>query len=94
LVAIGRVAELKGDGFAGPAERVFGCLAEDDESRQFGDRQHDASWLDGLYADEVLFAMVRLPPFVVDWALKLNKRPESTRDEPIMNASAGHCLDL
>ncbi len=28
-----------------------------------------------------LFAMVRLPPFVVDSALKLNKRPESTRHE-------------
>jgi hypothetical protein len=27
-----------------------------------------------------LFAMVRLPPFVVDSALKLSKRPESTRD--------------
>jgi hypothetical protein len=26
-----------------------------------------------------LFAMVRLPPFAVDWALKLNQRPERTR---------------
>ena len=34
LVAIGQVAELKGDGFAGPPERIFGCPTEDYESRQ------------------------------------------------------------
>ena len=41
-----------------------------------------------------LFVMVRLPPFVIDWALKLNGRPESTRDQPTMDGSAGHCLHL
>src|SRR5579859_1913460 len=53
LVEIGRVAELKGDGFTCPAERIFGCLAEYDESWQFGDRQHNARRLDRLYADQV-----------------------------------------
>ena len=85
--AIGRVAELKGDGFTGPAQRVFGCLAEDDESWQFGDRQHDARRLDRFYVDEVLFVMVRLPPFVRRLGAELlAKRPERTRDEPTMDA--------
>src|SRR5258708_37853920 len=53
LVVIGQVAELKGDGFEGRPERIFGCLTEDDESWKFGDRQHDARRPDRLDADHV-----------------------------------------
>src|SRR6266849_8841025 len=35
-----------------------------------------------------LFVMVRLPPFV-DQALKINRPPESTRDQPTRDPSAG-----
>jgi hypothetical protein len=41
-----------------------------------------------------LLAMVGLPPFVVDSALKTPERPESTRDQLMMAVSAGYCGHL
>src|SRR3984893_12719709 len=79
LVAIGQVAELKAMVSWGHPSASSAVSPSLGSSAIVSTTPDDPI---GSMLITYLFAMGRLPPFVVDSARNLNKRPGSTRDEP------------